>query len=252
MITIDYNNIPLKLKWSSIDDLIKYTNHQSQPTSIVQHDPFLKKLQHAFFLENLKGSLSDFCKLTFPALDNKNIKKVLSVGSGVGTFELLLSQYLTNTEMFLLDGSEFTAVFPIAEEKYCSDEHGFYNSWDVTLDAIHCSDLNHDRFKFLGPVDKWPNNVDLVISKGAWCWCFPKETYWDKFVLSLSVGGTLMLEIPHFNKNYVEEISNQLNCEASIIAEYHINGYPFPNHVKFQSIDDAGYYGAYYKWTRNK
>ena len=252
MISINYNNSQYDLKWSNIDELIKFTDYQAHPIVITQHDPLLKKLQQALFLERLSRLMNNFCKLTFSLIDHKDIRKTISVGSGVGTFELLLSQHLTNSEMFLLDKSEFTAVFPITAEKYCSNEHGFYNSWQVTLDAIESSGLDLNKFNFLEPVDEWPSDIDLVVSKGAWCWCFPKEAYWDKMMDSLRIGGTLLLEIPHFNKNYIEEISDQLGCKASVLQNYHISSYPFPNHVKYQSIDDNGYYGAYYMWTRNK
>ena len=252
MITINYDYQLLKLKWSNLDELIKFTDYQSFPINIIKDEPFLKKLQESLFLKNIGNSMQAFCELTFPPLRNKNIRKAISVGAGVGTFELLLSQYLTNSEIFLLDKSEFTAAFPLSNERYCSNDHGFYNSWDVTLDAIHSSDLDINRFKFLEPTDEWPSNVDLVLAKGGWCWCFPKETYWDKLMTSLTIGGTLMLEIPNFNLNYVDEISDQLNCKPTVIQKYHIKGYPFPNHLNFQSVDKDGFYAAYYMWTRNK
>jgi SAM-dependent methyltransferase len=250
MITVNYNNQILNLKWTNIDNLIKFINYQVFPCKLLLDEPVLKKIQISIFLKTYQNVMKSLIDTIIPLLENKEINKIVSVGSGVATFELLLSQYIKDANIYLVDKNDITAEFPLTKETIFSENHGFYNSQDVTKDAIITSNLDVDRFNFLNPDNNWPSKLDLVISKFAWCYNFPKHLYWNQLLSSLKLNGILILEIPHYNKNYVDEISNELGCPATVIGN--AKGLSFSSLNKFLSFDSDGTSSKCYLWTRYK
>jgi len=249
---IIYNCQTLELKWTDTEALVHYLNYQAIPLPTRSDNPLLRRLQTGVYLDRFgMFHIQDFVNKTWPLVARQGAKKILSVGSGVAIYELFLAQYLKDAHITLVDRSAWTAEFPMTKERYCSNEHGHYNSWTVTEDAIAASGMDRQGFTLMTPEEEWPQDLDLVVSKGAWCWCFPMDTYWIQLKSSLRVGGQLLLEIPYTNLDYVDRISQELGCEAVELARYHISGYPFANHVKFQTVNSDGYYGAAYLWTRS-
>jgi len=240
----------LDLKWTNWEELVHCLSYQYLPITLT-NDAMLRRLQIGAYLAEVARSVESSINMTWPLVARQGAKKILSVGSGVAIYELFLAQYLKDAHITLVDRSEWTAEFPMTKERYCSNEHGHYNSWAVTEDAIATSCMDKEQFTLMTPEEEWPQDLDLVLSKGAWCWCFPMDTYWLQLMSSLRVGGQLLLEIPHTNLDYVDRISLELGCKAVRIAEYPISGYPFAEHRDFFTVDSGGNYCGVYLWTRS-
>ena len=94
-ITVNINNVDCKLNWTNIPELIKYASLQIHPFN-TDEDIFLKDY------ENVQSGFVNRILNFIPELDKTKVKKIISVGSGIGTTELLLLQYFNNAEIFLL------------------------------------------------------------------------------------------------------------------------------------------------------
>jgi SAM-dependent methyltransferase len=263
-ITVNINDVDCKLNWINIPELIKYASLQICPFN-TDEDIFLKDYENA-----QKGFVDKILNF-IPDLDKTKVKKIISVGSGIGTTELLLLQYFNNAEIFLIDKEEISRpeLIPDGEltaEVYRdrSNPRGFYNSWDVTKDAIQSSNLDQTKIHFLNPDDIWPDNVDLIISNFSWCWAYLKEVYWERALRSLNMGGALLLDIYRLPDQDVEkEISDELGSQPLKIKYFntktHIfkgirdkNGTAEDYFVKFFNPDQNGNYGGTYSWIRRK
>jgi SAM-dependent methyltransferase len=122
--------------------------------------------------------------------------KVINVGCGVGTLELVLAQ-AHNWVFYMVDKTS-SSMIGKGSIKYHADnaiDHGFYNSWDVLIDGIQTTELNPQQFVMLDTDDEWPSEVDLVMSSFSWCWHYPLDVYWDKTKKSLKLGGKIMLDV---------------------------------------------------------
>ena len=174
-ITVNINNVDCKLNWTNIPELIKYASLQIHPFN-TDEDIFLKDY------ENVQSGFVNRILNFIPELDKTKVKKIISVGSGIGTTELLLLQYFNNAEIFLIDKDEISrpeihAAGKCPPEIYrnkIDNPRGFFNSWDVTKDAIQSSNLDQTKIHLLDPEDSWPNEVDLIISSYGWCWACVK------------------------------------------------------------------------------
>ena len=256
-----------KLSWTNIPELIKYASFQINPFSN-DKDIFFKE-----FEQSQLGAVNKILHF-IPKLDKSKVKKIISVGSGIGTTELLLLQYFDNAELFLIDKEEITRpeLIPDGEltpEIYRdrSNPRGFYNTWDVTKDAIQSSNLDKTKIHFLDPDDAWPDDVDLIISAYSWCWAYLKEVYWERALKSLKIDGVLMLDIYRLpNKDVAKEISDELGSQPLKTHYFNIKT-PFksvrkkvdPNEpqpknyfVQFFNPDEKGYYGGTFSWIRRK
>ena len=195
-LTLQYFGKIAELDWSDLDALKRCYKIQVASNRWPTED----------FFAVMKSVVEWNWNRIVPHLNLVKIKKVVDVGSGVAIFDLMLSQYI-DAVFHLVDKSAFESG---AGPVYYSDNHGFYNSWNVVTDAIRTSGLAADRFNFIGPVDEWPTEVDLVISMHSWCWHYPKDTYWKKALHSLKTGGYLVLDIIHLpNRDMITEISNE-------------------------------------------
>jgi hypothetical protein len=268
-ISVNINDNNYKLFWSKFPELIKYANLQIN-TFPNNEDDFFKEFEKAqTFLSN---RIFNF----IPNLDKSKIKKIVSVGSGIGTTELLLLQYFNNAEIFLVDKDEITRpeihfdgkATPEMFKNIKDNPRGFFNSWEVTKDAIQSSNLDQTKIHFLNTNDDWPNEVDLIISSYAWCWSCDKEAYWDRLLKSLNIDGWLMLDIYRVEERDIpEEISNDLGSLPFKVEQFNIKRHSFnsirketnlgesqPNDyfVQFFNPDKNGVYGGTYSWVRRK
>lgn len=269
-ITVNINDVNCTLNWANIPELIKYASLQIHPFSN-NEDLFLKEF------EKIQLSFASKILNFTNALDKAKVKKIISVGSGIATTELLLLQYFNNSEIFLIDRSEisrpeihFDGKCPPEVFRNIKDNpRGFFNSWDVTKDAIQCSNLDQSRIHFLDPDDPWPNDVDLIISSYAWCWtsCI-KEVYWDRALKSLNIGGGLVLDIYRLlDKDVSVEISDELGSLPLKTQYFNIKTHmynsirketqpgemqPKDYFVQFFNPDENGVYGGTYSWIRRK
>ena len=210
-----------------------------------------------------------------PHIDRSSVKKIVSVGSGISTTELLLMQYFSNSEIFLIDKEEISRpeLLPDGEctpEIYRNRDNprGFYHSWSVTEDAIKTSNLDKSRIHFLNPDDAWPDNVDLVLSSYSWCWAYLREVYWERAMRSLNIGGTLLLDIYRLEDTDVaNEISVELGSQPERVEYLNTKTNKFKSvspklkdnesapddyFVQFFNPDIDGVYGGRYSWIRRK
>lgn len=268
-ITVNINNVDCKLNWTNIPELIKYASLQIHPFN-TDEDIFLKDY------ENVQSGFVNRILNFIPELDKTKVKKIISVGSGIGTTELLLLQYFNNAEIFLIDKDEISrpeihAAGKCPPEIYrnkIDNPRGFFNSWDVTKDAIQSSNLDQTKIHLLDPEDSWPNEVDLIISSYGWCWACVKEVYWDRAMKSLNMGGSLMLDIYRLlDKDVPAEISYELGTQPFKEEYFTIKTHPFKSlrkemkpgemqpkdyFIQFFNPDENGVYGGTYSWIRRK
>jgi len=180
-------------------------------------------------------------------VDINSLKKVVDIGSGVSTPDLLASKYNPNAEFYLVDKSEYTRK---TNGLYYQDVHGHYNSWDVVEDCINSSGLDRSKFNFLDPIDEWPTDVDLILSTFSWCWHYPKEVYWDKVLNSLKLGGSLLIDVLNLpDKNTVNEISYEFKSIPKVISLMKMD--PHLQYFKDHLTVKDGSYGGFYLWTRH-
>ena len=222
-ISANINGVDCEVAWSEITTKLKQ---------------FVSWQELAFNFDNFMDSYQDqidwlvkaIVEMLPPNLDRTQVKKIISVGSGISTLELLLSQYFINAHIWLVDKSEITnpeyflpdGKFKCPDGIYENHQVGFYNDWDITNDAIATSNLDKNRIHFLNPLDPWPNDVDLIYSGRAWCWDFSKDAYWDKAMTSLKIGGSLIVDILRVSDRRVAlEISEELGSMPIKIVNRH-------------------------------
>lgn len=267
-ISVNINGVICKLSWTNISDLIKYAGLQIHPFSN-DETKFFKEFEQVQL--TLVNRILNF----IPELDKSKVKKIISVGSGIGTTELLLLQYFSNAEIFLIDKSEITRPELLPDGKCTPDIYrnrdnprGFYNSWEVTKDAIQSSTLDKTKIHFLDSDDLWPDDVDLIISNYSWCWAYLKEVYWDRALKSLNMGGVLMLDIYRLiDKDVSIEISDELGSQPLKVEHLSIKTHQFKSikketklgetqpkdyFIQFFNPDENGVYGGTYSWIRRK
>lgn len=268
-ISVNIKDIICKLSWSNIPELIKYANIQ------------IVKFKTASFMQTWENSNSYMVNnvLSFiPDIDRTKVKKIISVGSGIATTELLLLQYFNNAEIFLIDKSEITNPELLIDGNLTPEiyrdrddprgSRGFYNSWDVVKDAIQSSNLDQTKIHFLDPSDDWPDDVDLIISSYSWCWNYNKEVYWDRAINSLKVGGLLIVDIYRLlEKDVAQEITDQLGSDPFKVKLMNVKNNPITGlkaklkpgelqpkdyFIQFFNLDENKVYGGRYSWIRKK
>lgn len=239
-ITINNNDTELSLSWSNIQELRKWSRMQ------LGEAYFPNTLTDEEFMSKFEKRIQNNWNRIALNVDITKLSKIIDIGSGVSTTDLLASKCNPTAEFYLLDKSEYTRK---TNGIYYQDVHGHYNSWDVVEDCINSSGLNRSKFNFLDPNDEWPNDVDLILSTFSWCWHYPKEVYWDKVLASLKIGGTLLVDVLNLpDKDVVKEISYEFRSVPVPISKMkmdpHLN--PFKDHL----VVKDGSYGGLYMWTR--
>jgi SAM-dependent methyltransferase len=243
MITLTYENIDYMIYWNDPLNLKNYVS--------CQHGFDPKSSDNVFF-QRLTKTMQAYCDKYLQFIP-VNSKKIISVGSGASTFELILSKYCIDAKIFLLDKSELNTTTEGKEKSFSeNNNHGFYNSWEVVHDAIKTSNLNKDSFIFLDPADEWETNMDVVISVSSWCWQFPFEFYADKLLKSLKIGGTLILEIqnPPDLRDVPKMISELLGSDPTHQIRYNILDDQYDRSRR--NVDSDNNFGGFYVWTRKK
>lgn len=230
----------LTVKWNDANNLALWSNIQAglylQDTNSLQtfYEHFPRWYQ-MFWDARFKQGL-------FDVADNSVI---LDIGCGVAVIDLLLAQYLPQSKFYLLDKEGFS----FRPGVYYDPEYPEYNSWDPVRDAINATELDSSRFTMLSPDNTWPEEVDVISSYLSYCWHYPKETYWNKVLDTLKVGGKLILDVRSLpNKDVVNEISKDMKSEPvahwfDIKLPAHIDNMPAPK--------EGMPLGGRFVWTRN-
>jgi SAM-dependent methyltransferase len=233
LVTLQWNNFHELRTWSSLQ-LGRYYFHD-----MLSDIEFVVKLTER--TQYNWNRISSKFNLT-------NMLKIVDVGCGVAFFDLIASQINQQATFFLVDKSENTLIKGGPDYQQI---HGHYNNWDVVYDCINSSGLDKDRFVTIDPSDPWPSDIDLVLSTYSWCWHYPKETYWDKVIKNLKIGGILAVDIRNLpDRNVIQEISEEFGNNP-IIEKLPLSQYL--SNVKEQElvvIDQA--VGGFYVWQRCK
>jgi SAM-dependent methyltransferase len=215
----------LKVKWNDANNLALWSNMQAglylqQTNSLQTFYEHFPKWYQMFWDARAKQGLFN--------LPDDSV--ILDIGSGVAVIDLLLASYLPKSKFYLLDKEGFN----FRPGVYYDPNYPEYNSWEPVHDAINATGIDPSRFTMMGPADKWPDQVDVITSYLSYCWHYPKETYWDKVLDTLKIGGKLILDIRTLaDRNVVEEISNDMNSEPvahwfDIKLPAHIDNMPAP------------------------
>jgi len=241
-ININTNDSQLSLSWTNIKELRKWSRMQLGeayfPVTLTD-DEFMSLFEKR--IQNNWNRIALNIDITKP-------KKIVDIGSGVSTPDLLASKFNPDAEFFLVDKAEFTRH---TNGIYYQDVHGHYNSWSVVEDCINSSGLDRNKFNFLDPNDNFPTDVDLILSTFSWCWHYPKETYWNKVMSSLKVGGHLLVDVLNLpDRDVVKEISYEFNSIPTIVSRMKMDLHL--DHFKGHLTVKDGHYGGLYLWTRYK
>lgn len=258
MLTVNYDNTDYTLFWNDISKLVKFAvMHTRWPMKQLLLDSGEIKLNEDYFTKEiffhcLKNTYTSYCNTYLPFIP-KSAKKIISVGSGISIFELIVSKYCTDSTMYLLDKSEISSNEQIHNFSE-SNKFGFYNSWDVVYDAIDASNLDKNRFIFLDPDDDWCDDADVVMGIYSWCWAFPFEVYAEKLLKSLKIGGTLILEIqnPPDLRDVPSQISELMGDSLIFHVGKKIEAIAQEQENKKFNINSNNEYGGLYVWTRKK
>jgi SAM-dependent methyltransferase len=241
-ININNNNSQLSLSWTNIPELRKWSRMQ------LGEAYFPKTLTDEEFMSLFEKRIQNNWNRIARNVDITKLKKIVDIGSGVSTPDLLASKYNPDAEFYLVDKAEYTRK---VNGVYYQDVHGHYNSWSVVEDCINASSLDRSKFNFLDPNDNWPGSVDLILSTFSWCWHYPKETYWNKVKSSLKVGGYLLVDVLNLpDRDVVNEISHEFNSSPIVISKMKMD--PHLNPFRDKLIVKDGHYGGLYLWTRQQ
>jgi SAM-dependent methyltransferase len=216
-------NHPIRLSYNDIELLRKFAPLQMgehQFYEITTTEEFIEKFA-IFIRYNFQRTAQ------FIGWDH-SIRKVIDVGSGISTFDLILHKLLQSvnptksiqSKFYLVDKSERTGGHSVP---YVNDasEHGFYNSWDCVNDCIATSNISKENFIFLTPEENWPSDVDLIVSQYSWLWHYPSQTYLERAYASLRPGGKLIVDIMNVkNRDQVGEISKVFKNPPVAFMEY--------------------------------
>lgn len=144
--------------------------------------------------------------------------KIIDIGAGNSVLDLFLHKYLPDSEFYLVDRNNF--ITPQASPQYPTrDNPCWLHSWNIVEDAINSSNIDRSKFTFLDIDDDWPTEVDMITSYMAWGMHFPKDVYWSRVLKSLKKGGRLLIDVNiGWEQEFIEEISDELNCRHTVIT----------------------------------
>ena len=238
---IESDKGPLKIQWSDINTLAIYGFLQSGRYGVedFSREDFIREdslevAQHKIYFKGWHQNCWEPRK-KLGAYDLPNGAKILDIGCGLAVVDLLLYSYIPNSQFFLLDNADIASAKDLEmdpNEISYSKNHPFYHSWDPITDAIKTSNFDEKRFTLLEPEDKFPEDLDLIMSSFSWCFHYPKEVYWDKVVSSLKTGGKLYLDVRSLpDRDVIGEINEGLKSKPVVspipkikkIIDYHPN-----------------------------
>lgn len=231
----------LSLQWSDANNLAIWANLQAgiylqRTNSLQTFYEYFPRWYQMFWDARFKQGIFNL----------KNDAVILDIGSGVSVIDLLLSKYLPESTFYLLDREGFNFKPGI----YYDENYPKYHNWQPVVDCIQTSGLDAQRFTFMTPETKWPDQLDAVTSYFSYCWHYPKETYWDRILCSLKIGGKLVLDIRHIkNRDVIGEISEDMKS----LPEAHWFEDKIPEHVDAMPPPKEGMpMGGRLIWTRKK
>lgn len=246
-LTVDSDRGPLTIKWKNLQPLaanwLMQTGGWMKSTSLSSFFQFFPMWCKWQWWQHSQRGL-------YNLPDNP---KIIDIGAGNSVLDLLLHRYHPGSEFFLVDRKNF--IKPQSSPQFPSDENPCWqHSWTVVEDAISSSNLDKSKFHFLDINDEWPQEVDMITSYLAWCMHFPKEIYWERVLKSLKIGGRLIVDINiEWEEEYLEEISNVLNCRYTIITSLPVksilNKHLPATQINRDNLNIAGYRCS---WTRFK
>jgi hypothetical protein len=231
----------LRVKWNDANNLALWSNMQAG-----------LYLQEQNSLQTFYEHFPRWYQMFWDARFNQglfNLKDdavIVDVGSGVAVIDLLLASYLPNSKFYLVDKEGFE----FQKGVYYDKNYPEYNSWEPVKDAISATGFDPARFTMQGPDADFPEQVDCITSYLSWGWHYPKETYWDKTMASLKVGGKLIMDIRTLpDRDVVGEISEAMKSEPvakwfDIKLPEHIDNLPAPT--------EGTPVGGRFMWTRGK
>jgi SAM-dependent methyltransferase len=230
----------LTVKWNDANNLALWSNIQAglylqQTNSLQTFYEYFPRWYQMFWDARAKQGLFDI----------PNDSVILDVGCGVAVIDLLLAQYLPNSKFYLLDKEGFE-FYPGV---YYDANYPEYNSWEPVHDAINATELDPKRFTLMNPESAWPEQVDVITSYLSYCWHYPKDTYWDKVLATLKVGGKLILDVRTLSdRDIVGEITEDMKSEP--IA--HWFDIKLPAHIDNMPAPKEGMpIGGRFVWTRS-
>lgn len=236
-----------KIKWSNLDNLFYVLSKQrKQPFNTANKEIWITNI------EDVMGTkFTDFANKSGWGLysDLPNDAKILDVGAGNSIFDLFAAQYLPESTFYLVDKNEFN----LKNFKWFSDNHQFYNQWEVVIDAIESSNLDKNRFHMLEPTDEWPENIDLVTSFQSWGLHYPlieKYEYWERVQRCLKPGGIFYLEISNATLQHDVNTITRIN---KVLGEPKQVRHVFPpdrSLGKVFNATDDGSLGQLIKWVK--
>ena len=230
----------LNVKWNNADNLAKWSNMQAG-----------LYLQDKNCLQTFYEHFPRWYQMFWDARFNQGLFNlpddavIIDIGSGIAVIDLLLASYLPKSQFYLVDREGFN----FQKGVYYDQNYPEYNSWEPVKDAISATGIDPSRFIMQGPNAEFPQQVDCITSYLSWGWHYPKETYWEKVMSSLKVGGKLIMDIRTLpNRDVVGEISEQMKSEPvakwfDIKLPAHIDNLPAPS--------EGTPVGGRFMWTRN-
>jgi len=231
---------PLTVKWNDAANLALWSN--------IQAGLYLQEINSLqTFYEHFPRWYQMFWDARFnQGLFNlPNDSVIMDIGCGVAVIDLLLAQYLPQSKYYLLDKEGFS----FRKGVYYDPEYPEYNSWEPVYDAINATGLDINRFTVMNPESLWPEQVDVITSYLSYCWHYPKDTYWERVLSTLKIGGKLILDVRTLtDRDIVGEISEDMKSEPvaywfDIKLPKHIDNMPAPK--------EGMPVGGRFMWTRN-
>jgi SAM-dependent methyltransferase len=224
-------------------------NNWKQLSTILERQRFFDAFEsETEFEQELTTHYQEYWDLYGQYYDRYNNPTVLDIGSGVGIIDLLACDFFKSGTFYLLDKNQNSTIRPNGE--YYSRNHGFYNSWQPTVDGIKTSGFNTDQFKIIEPgYEERVPKCDIITSYSSWCWHYPLDIYFTFVLDRLKIGGTLILNISNNalaeQENLIDEISSQLGAEPEKVMYFTNDSKQDPNWI----IKD-GNRGRACIWTR--
>lgn len=148
--------------------------------------------------------------------------KVLDIGCGIGVNAMLMHQYNPTWNISLLDGHSWKGQIGKTVEYLdgYNEEYVFYNNWDITKNCLKKTQADESKFTFLDEDSEW-EMYDLIMSTWSYAHHYPLDTYWDKVLKHLNLGGTLLLDV--YNEEDIKRVSDSLGCNPTIHTRQNMN-----------------------------
>ena len=143
--------------------------------------------------------------------------RIIDIGSGLAVLDMIMARRRSDLRFWLIDRGidEYQTDLTVPH----GVDHPYYNSWITVEQQIKLNDLDRKRFVLQPPDGPWPCEVDLIISTWCWCWHLPLETYLDRVIDSLAVGGRLCVDIRYQHFDYIAgELSKHLKSDPRIVS----------------------------------